>query len=267
MQPNTLAPAETSAVVTSSPDSDPVRATPKVMALPEGTYYITARLSEAGRQQIKGVSFPSVQLSSLPQAGYAPLQFLTPGGLSTSAWLSGSDGVAVIVTAQSAPLLLTTFTLNGQLSSSIAVGVQRLGDETIPATLDVRLVAHIQRLGDRGFGGGEWASAGDHLLWIEAFAVGGSPELVEGLEYCAANPVDPGGSWVKAGTLAGIPGRGLPLLGAGFRLVGRLAETHRLDCAVRFLRHGDMVTQDGVLCRSSQPQDPLMALKVAVLPR
>ncbi|MDZ5650665.1 hypothetical protein [Nitrospirillum sp. BR 11828] len=237
------------------------------MALPEGTYYITARLSEAGRQQIKGVNFPSVQVSSLSQAGCAPLQFLTAGGLNTSAWLSGSEGVAVVVTAQSAPLLLTTFTLNGQLSSSISVGVQRLGDETIPATLDVRLVAHIQRMGDRAFAGGEWASAGDHLFWIEAFTVGGSPELAEGLEYCAANPVDPGGTWVKAGTQAGIPARGLPLLGAGFRLVGRLAKTHRVDYAVRFLRQGDVAGQDGVLCRSQQPQDPLMALKVAVLPR
>ncbi|TWB51468.1 hypothetical protein [Nitrospirillum viridazoti] len=267
MQPNILAPADTTAVTTPAPSADPVRATPKVMALPEGTYYITTRLSAEGRQQIKGVTFPCVQLSSLPEPGRKALQFLTPDGLSTSTWISGSNGVAVLVTADSAPLLLTTLSLNGQLSSQISIGVQRLGDETVPATIDVRLVAHIQRMGDKVFAGGEWASAGDHLLWLEGFTVVGSPELADSLEYCAANPIDQAGTWVKAGTLAGTQGRGLPLLGAGFRLVGPLAATHRLDYAVRFLRHGDIEGQAGVLCRSSQPQDPLMAMKVAVLPR
>jgi hypothetical protein len=175
--------------------------------------------------------------------------------------------VAVLVTADSAPLLLTTLTLNGQLSSSIAIGVQRLGDETVPANVEVRLIAHIQRMGDQAFAGGEWASAGDHLLWLEGFTVAGSPELADSLEYCAANPIDQAGNWVKAGTLAGSRGRGLPLLGAGFRLVGPLAATHYVEYAVRFLRRGDVVGQEGVLCRSSQPQDPLMAMKVAVLPR
>ncbi|MBB6252875.1 hypothetical protein [Nitrospirillum iridis] len=268
MQPNALAPVGASSVANAVSGGDPLRATPKVMALPAGTYFITARLAGEGRQQIKGVNFPCVQLSSLPEAGCKPLQFLTPDGLSPCVWLSGgSTGAAVVVTAQTAPLLITTLALTGQLSTCMNVGVQRLGDETVVHNVDVQLTAHIQRLGDRTFAGGEWASAGDHLLWIESFSVNGSPELADGLEYCALNPVDQSGTWVKAGTPAGSRGRGMPLLGAGFRLVGPLASTHRVEYAIRFLRHGEVVGQDGALCRSNQPQDPVMALKVAILPR
>ncbi|WP_148293856.1 hypothetical protein [Azospirillum sp. B4] len=263
-----MAPAGATSVANPASDGDPLRATPKVMVLPEGTYFITARLAGGDRQQIKGVNFPCAQLSSLPEGGREALQFLTSQGLSTSAWLSGaSEGATVIVKANSAPLLLTTLSLTGQLSTCLNVGVQRLGDETLAPNIDVRLTTHIQRLGDRTFASGEWASAGDHLLWIEAFSVDGSPELANSLEYCALTPVDQAGTWVTLGAPAGSRGRGMPLLGAGFRLVGPLAATHKVEYAVRFLRHGDLAGQDGIPCRSSQPQDPVMAMKVAVLPR
>ena len=264
----TPAPATVQATptVTAAPAGDPLRASVQVMALPPGAYHGSVRPNLRLRQVIKGVTFPCAQFASLPEPGRTPLQFLTPDGLASSVWLAGPESATFFVTPDSGPLVVTTYTLGNQLQSCLSLDIRRI-DAPLAASVELSLTAHIQRLGDRRFASGDWASAGDNPYWIEGFSVDGASDLAGSLMCGAINAASPAGAWVAAPAYAGTRGRGLPLLGVAFRLTGEAERIYRVAYTARFLRHGEIEGTDGSPCRSPLPQDPLIALRVTLIPR
>lgn len=249
------------------PPAESCRASPEILVLPPGTYAASANFTDpAERRVIKGVTFPCAQLGSLPQPNCAPLQFLTRQGLSAGAWLGGTGVVTFIVTEESAPLVVTIYTVGSQLKSCLNVELKRLDGGPSP-NLAFNVMAHIQWVGDKRFDAGEWASAGANPHWIEGLAVNGGPEILGSVQYVVLDGVRSSAQWVTAPNYAGSRGENAPVMGLAFRLVGALSSTHRISYRARFMRQGDVEGADGELCRSAQPQDPLIAFQVQLLPR
>ncbi|WP_133065606.1 hypothetical protein [Niveispirillum lacus] len=241
------------------------RATPQVVGLPEGLYLAALKPAFQVPTLVNGVSFPATQISSIPQPGTTAPIILHKGNLSPVVWLSGLDVAVITVPAGAAPLLITNYLYGPELQKSMDLEITRLDrvQKTPPVGLIVH--AHIQQVGEQRFAAGEWAAA-DAPYWIEALWLDVTPSIGQLLQYRVPGVSTTDGAWTPAPGRIGTPG-GAPLAGIAFRLLPPLAETHRVVYAARFLRHGEVTGTDGEPCRSAQAQDPLIAVRVAVVPR
>lgn len=246
--------------------SDRFRSTAQVLPLPEGLYLVSVNPPRQAPVIVRGVSFPSVQLTSIPQPGSVAPKFLCKGELNSSAWLNGNDQAVVVVPAGAGPLLITNYLYGGELQVCLDVQVKRLDNVATAPAVGLRLHAHIQQVGEVSFAAGEWAAAEDAPFWVEAIRIEVTPTVGQLLQYRVPGVSTSEGNWTPAPGLLGAAG-GRPLSGIAFRLLPPLASSHRVIYAARFLRHGEMEAADGEPCRSPQPQDPLIALRVAILPR
>lgn len=245
---------------------DRLRSTAQVLALPEGLYLISIRPNGKPREVVKGVSFPCVQLSSIPQPGTTPLEFLAKGILSPVAWLHGTEQVVVTILSGSSPLLVTNHLLGSEVQSCLDLDIKLLSVPTAAATVGLRVTAFIQAVGEQQAAAGEWLAAEDAPFWIESVRIDTSSNVGQLLQYRVPGTNTADSGWTPAPGMLGTPG-GRPLSGIAFRLMPPLSNTHRVIYAARFLRYGEMEGKDGEPCRSPQAQDPLIALRVAIIPK
>lgn len=242
------------------------RSSSQVLALPEGLYLVSVRPRAQVDRVVNGVSFPAAQLSCLPQPGTAGLKFLQNGELVNAAWLNGTGQAVMVVPAGPAPLLITNYLFGSELQVCLDLEIKRLNNVAPAAQVGLRLHAHIQQVGPVSFAAGQWAAAEDAPFWIEALHVETSASVGQLLQYRVPGSSASDGNWTSSPLLLGTPG-GRPLSGIAFRLMPPLSQTHRVIYGARFLRHGEMEAADGEPCRSPQPQDPLIAVRVAIVAR
>jgi len=249
-----------------APRTDRFRSTPQILPLPEGLYLVSVKPGRQAAVTVHGVSFPAVQLSSVPQPGTRPLKFLKREDVESSVWLTAGEQVVMIAPAGPAPLLLTNYLYGPELQQAVDLNIQKLNNVAPPATVGLRLYAHIQQIGEQQGAAGEWVMAEDAPYWIESVRMEVTAAVGQLLQYRVPGVTGSDGNWTPAPGQIGTPG-GRPLSGIAFRLMAPLASTHKVIYAARFLRHGEIEAADGEPCRSPQPQDPLIALRVAIVPR
>lgn len=243
------------------------RSSAQIMVLPKGLYMATAKLTAGMAQVVKGVSFPSSQLGSVPQPGTQPLQFLSKSVLSQSVWIQEKDEVIIDVPDSASPLLVTNYMYGPELQSCLDLEIKSLSSAPKAPTVGLQVVAHIQQVGQQTFAAGQWAAAEDAPFWIEAVRIDTSTGVGPLLQYHVPGNRNSDANWMAAPGWLGNPGGGRPLSGIAFRLAAPLSDTHHAVYSARFLRHGEVEGVDGEPCRSPQPQDPLIALRVAIVPR
>lgn len=244
---------------------DRFRSSAQVLPLPEGLYLASIKPSEQPPRQVNGVSFPATQISSIPQPGTIAPAFLYKGKLSDAVWLSGLEEAVITVPAGSAPLLITNYLYGPEFQKCLDLEIKRLNRVASAPTVGLSVHAHIQQLGEQRFAAGEWAAA-DAPFWIEALRLEVTSSVGQLLQYRVPGTSTTDGAWTPAPGRLGTPG-GAPLPGIAFRLLPPLANSHRVVYAARFLRHGEITGADGEPCRSPQAQDPLIGVRVAVVPR
>lgn len=242
------------------------RTSAHVLPLPEGIYLISLRPTGQPPKIVNGVSFPATQISSIPQPGTLPPSFLHNGTLAPLVWISGSDEAVVTVPAGSSPLLITNYLFGPEFQKTQDLDITRLNRVQQAPTVGLAVFAHIQQIGEQQFAAGEWAAAADAPFWIESLRLEVTPSVGQLLQYRVPGVSTMEGAWTPAPGRLGKPG-GPPLSGIAFRLLPPLAESHRVVYAARFLRHGDVTGADGEPCRSPQSQDPLIAVRVAIVRR
>ncbi|MBP7334718.1 hypothetical protein [Niveispirillum sp.] len=244
---------------------DRFRATPQVLPLPEGVYLAALKPNRQSPRIINGVTFPATQISSIPQPGTVAPSILHKGNLTACAWISGADIAVITIPAGGSPLLITNYVYGPELQQCQDLDITRLGGPQQAPSVGLVLYAHIQQIGEQRFAAGEWAAT-DAPFWIEALRLEVTPTVGKLLQYRVPGVSTTDGAWTAAPGRLGTPG-GAPLLGVAFRLLPPLAESHRVVYAGRFLRHGEVMAADGEPCRSPQSQDPLIAVRVAIVPR
>lgn len=245
--------------------TDRFRASAYVLPLPEGVYFVALKPSGQPPRIVNGVSFPATQVSSVPQPGTLAPSFLHNGKLSPVLWLSGMDEAIVTVPAGSSPLLITNYLFGPEFQKCQDLDITRLSRVQQAPPVGLTVYAHIQQIGEQRFAAGEWAAA-DAPFWIESLRLEVTPSIGQLLQYRVPGVSTTDGAWTPAPGRLGRPG-GTPLPGIAFRLLPPLAESHRVVYAARFLRHGEVTGADGEPCRSPQSQDPLIAVRVAVVRR
>jgi hypothetical protein len=180
-------------------------------------------------------------------------------------WLAfAGDSVIARVAGESAGLLLTS--LRRPEDPALAIDVRRI-DAPLPATSDAaaaQIMVHVRQLGDLFFPGNAVGPFGPEL-WIEAFVVNSADASgAERFEYRGITADGFETPWLTDSVLCGSRGRGTPLL--GFAVRPRVA----FDC--RYVGHfssGRSVgpLDDGSLCRSDLPGDPLEGIELRIVAR
>jgi GT2 family glycosyltransferase/glycosyltransferase involved in cell wall biosynthesis len=278
------------AVESAAPDEPVVSAAPpaeleltstvQVLTLPEGLYAFTV---QSGAAAPGTLLLPALQISPAPARSTARIEFLS-GPATLDRWLTAAgDVVTVKISGGEAALLLTS--LRGPSSGVLAVDVRRLdepvsaGDSAsggaVPAGVATRTavagetrvitLVHLPYLGDLTFVEG-WAGKPNENLWVEGFSVlVAEPHLPDLVEYCAVNESGIEYGWTGGGEFCGVRGTGIPLLGFGVRLKTQAGYTCRYRG--RFLS-GTILGpfDDGRLCQSEAPGDPLVAMEVLIEP-
>lgn len=253
------------ATATRDGGADRFRSVPQVLQLPEGLYLAALKPTGQAPTLINGVAFPATQISSIPQPGTIPPSMLYKGHLAPVVWLSGLDVAVITVPAGGSPLLVTNYLYGPELQKAVDLEITRLDRVQKIPPVGLIVHAHIQQMGELKFAAGEWAAT-DAPFWIEALQLEVSPGIGQLLQYRVPGVSTSDGAWTPAPGRIGVPG-GPPLAGIAFRLLPPLSESHRVVYAARFLRHGEISGMDGEPCRSPQAQDPMIAVRVAVVPR
>jgi hypothetical protein len=249
---------------------------------PEGVYSFTVKGGGSLRDGSEKLALPALQIGISPSQSSGQIEFLT-GASTVDRWLAyKTDTVVVRILGGEASLLLTS--LHKQDSPSLAIEVERLNArpsrllakpkdaESYIAepggSLPVRLTAHIRYVGDLDFDAG-WAGWPGQKLWIEGFAISSVGSMsADCIEYrgLVANGLQT--PWLPGQALCGSRGCGLPLIGYAMRVKHELADRYECVYSGRFFSGATVgPIQDGLLCSSDLPSDPLEAIEVRILDR
>jgi GT2 family glycosyltransferase/glycosyltransferase involved in cell wall biosynthesis len=251
----------------------------QVLRLPEGLYNFTVKEGGSLRDGPETLALPALQVGIAAEHSSGNVHFLT-GSSTVERWLAyKTDMVVVKIAGGDAPLLLTS--LQQQDSPSLAVHIERLNvrqgslasqakdsevyTQSAADLIRMRLMAHIRYVGDMGFDTGcaGWPGQG---MWIEGFAIleaGGLP--LECIEYrgVLANGLQT--PWLSNLALCGSRGEGMPLIGYAVRLKPAWAKHHECTYIGSFLSGAKTgPVEDGALCSSDLPGDPLDALEISL---
>ena len=132
-----------------------------------------------------------------------------------------------------------------------------------PDDTRVLTLVHVPYLGDLTFVEG-WAGKPTENLWIEGFSVvAEEPREPALLEYCGVTEQGETTPWLCAGDYCGTRGSGVPLVAFAVRVNPALGSAYRCAYAGQFLS-GTVIGpfDDGRLCRSDAPGDPLVAIEL-----
>jgi GT2 family glycosyltransferase len=255
--------------------SEELAASVQILTLPAGTYTFTVKGAPA-ETTADGLAMPALQVGLAPKEPAGDVEFLARDGTSDR-WLARScDMIVAKIFSETASLMLTSVRLLN--SPALAIDVRRLGDEPFPVDsesataetpggLTIRVVAHIQNLGDIPFSDGLVGCIGGRL-WIEAFAIVSVGQVTpDSIEYCAVTADGFQTPWLGNQALCGSRGRGTPIVGFAIRLKPEIAAQY--DCAYtgKFVS-GNVLGpfKNGDLCSSDAPGDPLWGIELRVTP-
>jgi hypothetical protein len=247
-----------------------------MLLLPPGVYAFTvsggASFGEHGEQ----MALPALNVGLAPVQAKGQVYFY-PGPHTLDCWLSfASDQLIARVVGDAARFLLTT--LRRPADPELGVHVRRLDTILAPGPQETftlpgnpaqagapTIMVHVRALGDLFYPADAVGPLGPQL-WIEGFIVNsaatiGSPLL----EYRGLTADGFQSPWLSDSVLCGSRGRGTPLLGFAVRPSIAFAPTHQCTYFGHFLS-GQRIgpVGDGNLCRSEQPDDPLVGIELRV---
>jgi hypothetical protein len=254
----------------------------QVLRLPEGIYCFTVKQGGAVREADGVLALPALQVGDAPDGLSGSVDFLT-GSSSGERWLAHrTDMVVVRIAGGDASLSLTS--VHKQDSSSLAVEVERLNahanwligevkeakvfSERSSDSFPIRMTAHIRYVGDLDFDTGLAGWPGQKM-WIEGFAISAVGNLPpDSLEYrgLVANGLQT--PWLKCKAFCGSRGEGMPLLGYAVRLRPGFGNQYVCTYSGSFFSGAKVgPVQNGELCSSDLPGDPLEAIEIRLLHR
>ena len=206
----------------------------------------------------------------------SPTSLTSPPPSSKAA--SSKSDVFIWGETQKADPTTTAATAKSPAKSPIVFGAKSLGLQesappakaTPPApTIPLKVLVHIQGIGDREFGAREFAGTRGQSKGIEGFGV----EFVQPipdvqLEYMA-HLADVGDTpWVASGKFIGTRGENRRMEGFAIRLTGSAADRYQVCYAAHIQNVGDSPTlSNGQYCGTRQKSLKIEALKVWIEPK
>ncbi len=247
------------------------------LPLPAGIYTFTVKGGASDATAPDQLALPAVQVGVVPASSEGTVEFVSRVQ-TTDRWLSRErDMIIAKISGGNASLMLTS--LREPDSPMLGINIQRLnadapfsdhqdGQPNDGQSIPAHILLHIHRLGDIPFHDG-WAGCIGDRLWIEAFAIGAAGKIpAEMFQYCGVTADGLQTPWLSNQVLCGSRGRATPMVGFAIRLRPEIAEEY--DCTYT----GQFVSgrargpfQNGDLCTSDLPNDPLWGIEVAVTER
>lgn len=157
------------------------------------------------------------------------------------------------------PAIMRTFAVVASAEPAPAIKNQT-------ATAPFEITAHLQRTGEVVSSEG-WVGAPDSDEFIESFAINwpNKPAGVDLLYTCMVAGSGPSRN-VSTGTFVGVRGEGLPLICAGFSLVGPLRKHYELTGHIVFGNAEPQRLVTNQMMHGPTGTEPLVALHIAVTP-
>ena len=136
-------------------------------------------------------------------------------------------------------------------------------------SVGLKIIVHIQNLGDRSFVGGEYAGTRGQGFRVEAFQVDLEPAVAGlNLEYMAHISGVGDTPWLEAGKLAGERGKARRLEGFAVRLTGSQASSYDVFYTAHVQNMGDLpVYANGQYCGTRNKSLRVEGMKVWIEPK
>lgn len=272
-----------------------ITASVRLLSLPAGLHLFSV---PAGTSRLAGPS-PGAGSWSLPAALVAPgpgvsgkqVEFVA-GPSGEGSWLlSPGDLLVCRVLTTAATVVLTSLqapdgseldvqvrALDGRAGAAsdaaapVAAPTQMPRDpreRTATAALALQVAAHIRTRGDITFTNMSWAGRVAPGLWIEAFSVKPTEQLLpQEVEYKGFTGSGFETPWITDAKMCGTRGMSVPLVGFAVRLKPGAA-TADYDCEYSgYFQSGVTVgpVRNGAPCRSTVANDPLEGLQIRFIP-
>ncbi|WP_449434868.1 hypothetical protein [Pseudomonas putida] len=137
---------------------------------------------------------------------------------------------------------------------------------TAPAAMTLELTAQLQKTGEVVSGEG-WVGAPDGTEFLEGFAVDwtNKPVGIDLLYTCTVAGSGPSRN-VSTGTFVGTRGQGLPLVSAGFSLVGPHRQRYELTGHIAFSGSEPQCLVANQMMHGPTGNEPLVALHISITP-
>lgn len=130
----------------------------------------------------------------------------------------------------------------------------------------MRVVAHVQRLGDVSVELGDWIGIPDSKTWIEGFGLSLDDRIQpEDIEYQAVLGKGWFSPWYKGNEFCGSRGMSLPLCGLRVRLNGDAAKKYTLSVEATFIDGTKLGPVDDDTILSSETIAPLEAFSLDLI--
>jgi hypothetical protein len=275
-----------------------IAASARLLELAHGLYGLSFGETKGKRGELAGLAMPSTHITGVPVDGLAAVEVFA-ASVGAAGWLGPEGGtVAVKIPSDRGRVLITTYRLADQEAAPLDIQIVRIdrplppptpgfastaeisppgseqsAEHTVkdPARGDVNLeiVLHIERIGDRRFVGGEWVGSRGQGRPIQAFSVRPLEKLAAtDIEYKAYGPGGRETPWVTAAALCGTRGQGIALTGFAIRLLAQPSERFEVVYQGAFAESG--VTEprrNGEPCAPSSVDDALEAMHIRVIER
>lgn len=193
-----------------------------------------------------------------PAQELPPLIVVPPGGATPTARATQEPDVMILEDPSSSEELDEVIILPGLQASNPSAG-QQAG-----VSVGLKVLVHLQGIGDRSFGAYEYAGTRGQGLRIEAFQINLDPPIPDlSIQYMAHISGIGDTAWLDEGTLAGERGRSLRIEGFAMRLTGPEASKYDVFYTAHIQNMGDSaVYSNGQYCGTRGKFLRLEGLKV-----
>jgi hypothetical protein len=266
-----------------------VAASVRLIALARGLYGLSIGETKGKRGEVAGLAIPATHVTGFPADRLAAE--VLAAAIGPAGWIGPEGGtVAVKIPSDRGRVLITTYRFADQDAVPLDIQIARI-DRPVPRTpgpaptaqiaapepakdavrgdVNLEVVLHIDRLGDRRFGGGEWIGSRGQGRRIEAFSVRPLEKLAAtDIEYKAYGPGGRETPWVTAAALCGTRGQGIALTGFAIRLAAASSERFDVVYQGAFVESGISGPQrNGAPCVPIRIDDGLEAMQVRLIER
>ncbi len=263
----------------------------QIVPLPVGLYLLALRCDGVAPLHVAGQTpLPAVHIGIGPGVQSGAVEFLGESNESGRWLVQPTDVLVAKIKDAAATLILTS--LRAANGASYSISVQRLGsgtepnaaaaahdlvgenlqhheDKTLP-TLPLEIRMHIRGRGDLVFADTPWAGRVGTGLWIESFALRPLARFAAGdIEYRAITDLGQETAWISQEQMCGTKGMAVPLVAFAMRLHGD-NPVGDYECEYSGYFHSGLTVgplREGVLCRSSLPNDSLEGIQAQLVVR
>jgi hypothetical protein len=286
-QPN--GPRTDTAVIAASAGN--VAAVTKVISLEPGLFAIDVSLPKTPPLELAQLSFPLIWLSHVASSAGDRAKIMTDAE-TDELWFGGEGGLVVVrAPAGGAQLRVTAFLPSDKKDVAPDIVVQRLaraalrqgglsmeqweqarlaseaGVATSPRDVELEIMLHIERQGDRRSAAPGWFGNLGGKLRVEGFSIRPLVSIAPyRLQYKAFYAGGAETQWAESPQYCGTRGRRLPLTGFCIRLVPDPANQFLVEYRGAFFRSGIRGPfKNGMTCTAALADDPLEAIAVRLV--